>query len=133
MCGIAGLFKFQGNTSRVELAAVVAKMTARLHHRGPDDVGEWCDPEMGIALGHRRLSIIDLSAAGHQPMRAASGRYCLTYNGEVYNFAELRTELQKSGASFCGHSDTEVMLAAFEHWGLAAAGERFIGMFAFAP
>jgi len=107
-------------------------MSEALAHRGPDADGIWLDPQVGIALGHRRLSIIDLSPTGAQPMRSASGRYVISYNGEVYNHRALGKELQQTGSSFQGTSDTEVILAAIETWGLEAALARFIGMFAFA-
>jgi len=107
-------------------------MTSAIDYRGPDDAGYFQQAETGIALGHRRLSIVDLSPEGHQPMASASGRYVMVFNGEVYNHNRLRPELHAAGASFRGHSDTEVMLAAIEHWGLEAALARFIGMFAFA-
>jgi asparagine synthase (glutamine-hydrolysing) len=103
-------------------------MADALAHRGPDDRGVWVDAAAGVALGHRRLSIIDTSPLGHQPMTSESGRYVLSYNGEVYNFAELRRELQHH--RFRGTSDTEVVLAAFEQWGVAASLDRFNGMFA---
>jgi asparagine synthase (glutamine-hydrolysing) len=107
-------------------------MTAALSHRGPDGDGQWFDYEAGVALGHRRLSIIDLSPEGHQPMRSASGRYELCFNGEVYNFAELREFLESSGHRFRGHSDTEVMLACFDQCGVWASVKQFVGMFCFA-
>lgn len=107
-------------------------MTNALTHRGPDDVGQWIDSKLGVALGHRRLSIIDLSPEGHQPMRSASERYQLSFNGEVYNFKDLRKELESLNHKFRGSSDTEVMLAAFEQWGVQQAVKRFVGMFAFA-
>jgi asparagine synthase (glutamine-hydrolysing) len=107
-------------------------MTAVLHHRGPDDDGVWTDPDAGLALGHRRLSIIDLSPAGHQPMPSPSGRYWIVFNGEIYNFQELRHELSSLGATFRGNSDTEVLLHAVERWGVERAMQRLAGMFAIA-
>jgi asparagine synthase (glutamine-hydrolysing) len=130
MCGIVG-FLSRDNNSR-DWREPLEQMTASLHYRGPDDAGMWFDAEAGVAFGHRRLSIIDLSAEGQQPRHSSSGRFWLSFNGEIYNFRELRKELERAGHSFRGHSDTEVMLAAFEQWGLEAAVKRFVGMFAFA-
>ena len=107
-------------------------MADQLIHRGPDDSGVWVDAEAGIALGFRRLAIVDLSPTGHQPMTSANGRYVMVFNGEVYNFGELRNDLESRGHSFRGHSDTEVMLEAVSEWGLEAAVKKFVGMFAFA-
>ena len=130
MCGLTGILANDGR--RGELSERSAAMTRCLSHRGPDDEGLWADPSRGIALGFRRLAIIDLSAEGHQPMVSASGRYIMVYNGEVYNYQSLRKRLEASGATFRGHSDTEVMLAAFEAWGIRDAVSQFIGMFAIA-
>jgi asparagine synthase (glutamine-hydrolysing) len=107
-------------------------MAETLRHRGPDDAGTWADSKFGIAFGHRRLSIIDLSAQGHQPMVSHCGRYVVCYNGEIYNFRALHAELAALGHAFRGHSDTEVMLAAFTQWGFEAALGRLNGMFALA-
>ena len=130
MCGIAGILDLRAACAADEAAARVRRMCDALAHRGPDDAGVWVDAEAGVALGHRRLSIIDLSPLGHQPMASADGRYLVTYNGEVYNFLDLRTELEALGHRFRGGSDTEVMLAAFVQWGIADAVARFLGMFA---
>lgn len=131
MCGLAGVFTCEKRGSD-ELQGIASRMTAAIVHRGPDDSGIWVDASVGIALGFRRLAIVDLSAQGHQPMSSASGRFMLIFNGEVYNYRTLRRELQSFGFSFRGHSDTEVILAAFEHWGIAQSVRRFIGMFAMA-
>jgi len=130
MCGVTGIWDV--NANRDELHRLVERMAEQLKHRGPNDAGTWVDADAGVGLGHRRLSIIDLSQAGHQPMVSKSGRYVLAYNGEVYNFRELRKELPVASQDFSGDSDTEILLAAIEAWGVERAIERFIGMFAFA-
>ncbi|MGQ0811538.1 MAG: asparagine synthase (glutamine-hydrolyzing) [Nitrospiraceae bacterium] len=128
MCGVVGILGHTGS----ELAPTVSAMVQAIRYRGPDDSGVWTDPSIGLGLGHARLSILDLSPEGHQPMVSVGGRYVMSFNGEVYNFAELRQELENTGAKFRGHSDTEVMLAAIEQWGPERAVRRFVGMFAFA-
>lgn len=129
MCGIAGLATWR---SGAPLRADLERMTEVLVHRGPDDAGHWCDEGAGIALGQRRLAVIDVSPAGHQPMLSASGRYVLSYNGEIYNFAGLRKRLLADGNAppWRGHSDTEVLLACIEAWGTEAALVAAHGMFA---
>lgn len=130
MCGIVGFL--QPTPVSPTREGVLKAMTHSLAHRGPDDHGLWFDPKAGVGLGHRRLAILDLSAQGHQPMCSKSGRYYLTYNGEVYNHRALRRELEACGVAFTGHSDTEVLLAALETWGVEQAVKRCNGMFAFA-
>ena len=130
MCGIAGILST--GSSGDDLLARVTAMTQSITHRGPDADGHWTDASQGVALGHRRLSIIDLSPAGAQPMVSASGRYVLAFNGEIYNFQVLRKQLADSGVSFRGRSDTEVLLEGIAHWGIRDALERIDGMFAFA-
>ncbi len=132
MCGIAGFIDTPCDKAEAELRATVLGMADALRHRGPDDGGAWVDAAAGVALGHRRLAVIDLSPEGRQPMPSACGRYVIVFNGEIYNFADLRRELAGLGHRFRGHSDTEVMLAAISRWGVEPAVERFNGMFAFA-
>ncbi|HLP87347.1 MAG TPA: asparagine synthase (glutamine-hydrolyzing) [Nostocaceae cyanobacterium] len=132
MCGINGFLDISRQTSPDKMRFMIQKMTNTLVHRGPDDAGIWTDAENGIALGHRRLAVMDVSPQGHQPMISANGRYIIIYNGEIYNFWELRKELEKLGHSFRGHCDTEIMLASFCQWGLHRAIQKFNGMFAFA-
>lgn len=128
MCGIAGCF---GANDAATAAATVEGMLTALRHRGPDDAGIWTAPRGNAVLGHRRLAILDTTTAGHQPMGDHSGRLWLVYNGEIYNHAELRQELETKGYVFRSKSDTEVVLAAYHAWGVACL-PRFIGMFAFA-
>lgn len=130
MCGIVGFIDFSRQTLTSIGLATAKSMTDAIRHRGPDDGGAWGDAEHGVFLGHCRLSIVDLSAAGHQPMRSFSGRYLIVFNGEVYNHGEIRQRLE--GVTWRGNSDTEVMLAAIERWGLEVALQEFVGMFAFA-
>lgn len=130
MCGIAGFFSPQLNIE--ESKNLIQKMTDCLARRGPDDSGIWQDPSSFLTFGHRRLSILDLSSQGRQPMISASQRYVITYNGEVYNFLLIRKELEAIGINFKGSSDTEVILAAIDAWGLLRSVKKFVGMFAFA-
>jgi asparagine synthase (glutamine-hydrolysing) len=132
MCGIAGMMNIARDRSESELTSLVVGMTNTLHHRGPDDGDSWVDARAGIALGHRRLSILDLSAEGRQPTACACGRYVVVFNGEIYNFRELRAELEVAGDVFRGHSDTEVMISYICRYGVVEATRRFNGMFAFA-
>ena len=130
MCGIAG-FLTRGATGS-DLAETLRLMTDQLVHRGPDSVGHWLDESVAVGLGHRRLSILDLSAAGCQPMHSASERYVCVLNGEIYNFRGLRASLSALGTRFRSETDTEVALAAFDRWGIPEALRRFVGMFALA-
>lgn len=131
MCGIAGFITTRSPTAE-ELARVATAMARSVQHRGPDDEGIWTDPEAGVALAHRRLSIVDLSPAGHQPMISADGRYAIVYNGEVYSFGEIRAQLERRGHSFRGQSDTEVILESVAADGIEATAAQLIGMFALA-
>src|ERR1041385_7385955 len=132
MCGIAGFWdrRLRGSGEAADVA--IARMTESLHHRGPDDGGVWHEQAAGLALGFRRLSIVDLSAAGAQPMASSCGRFVIVYNGEIYNTGELRAELQALGRPFRGHSDTEVILEGMASWGVAPTTKRLNGMFAIA-
>lgn len=132
MCGIAGFANPPGALEAAAQRATLDAMTRVLQHRGPDVQGRWHDAEKGIALGHTRLAILDLSHHGAQPMWSRSGRYGVTYNGEIYNFRDLRQTLSQLGAVFQGQSDTEVLLAAFDQWGVADTLPRLVGMFALA-
>ncbi len=130
MCGIAGVLGPPGDPAATRATAM--RMAGALEHRGPDDAGDWSDSRGVVGLGFRRLSIIDLSPDGHQPMRSADGRYVTVFNGEIYNFAALRAELVAAGCTFRGGSDTEVMLAAVSRWGVEATVPRLWGMFGLA-
>src|SRR4051812_43165002 len=131
MCAINGILK-RASVSPDLLRQSVDRMRDTMSHRGPDAAGTWVGREGRVGLGHRRLAILDLSPAGEQPMVSESGRYTIVFNGEVYNFLELRMELESSGSApaWRGGSDTEVMLAAIEAWGPIEATRRFNGMFA---
>ena len=140
MCGFAGFLQGPKNgIGNLEVLAI--KMANAISHRGPDDSGVWTDDQIGIAFGHRRLSIVDLSIAGHQPMKSVSGRYVLVFNGEIYNHLQIRMEIDKNNTSkkdslpkiqWRGHSDTETLLAGFETWGIEDTLKKSVGMFAFA-
>lgn len=131
MCGICGFI----TTRQISLATTIRDMAGRLRHRGPDDEGVWIDPSDGVALGHRRLAVVDLSPHGHQPMISRDGRYVITFNGEIYNHLSLRNELdsEMSGETgWRGRSDTEVLLEGLSKWGTEKALAKTSGMFAFA-
>lgn len=132
MCGIAGLLDAGAIGASAQMTRSAQAMADAIAYRGPDDHGVWCNADAGVALSHRRLSIVDLSPAGHQPMISANGRFIVAYNGEVYNHQTLRRELESRGVQFRGHSDTEVMLEAFANYGIEATVKRLIGMFTIA-
>jgi asparagine synthase (glutamine-hydrolysing) len=134
MCGIVGIWSRRGLGGAHALRDIVLDMTGALQHRGPDDSGIYIDPRCRLSLGHRRLAIVDLSAAGHQPMASSCGRYVLTYNGELYNHLELRAHLEREHLAprWTGHSDTETILASFAALGMRETLERCVGMFALA-
>ena len=133
MCGFTGFFGFDG-LSVDETKEVAINMNNQLTHRGPDDEGYWLDAEAGIALAHRRLSIIDLTSSGHQPMISSSGRYVIVFNGEIYNHIEIRNKITKliGIVDWNGHSDTETLIASIDIWGLENTLQQLVGMFAFA-
>ena len=130
MCGFAGIIDGKGALNNI--GDIAQRMADAIRHRGPDDTGLWIEPRTRVAMAFRRLSIQDLSQHGHQPMRSESGRWVISYNGEVYNFLALRKDLQSKGHAFRGGSDTEVILAAVEEWGIDGALDRLVGMFAIA-
>ncbi len=132
MCGITGCIDLTRSTPDETLTATITRMADTMTRRGPDDRDTWTDPRAGIALGFRRLAIIDLSTTGRQPMQSTDGRYVIVFNGEIYNYPTLRTEAEAQGQRFRGSSDTEVALAGIKLWGLRQAVTRFNGMFAFA-
>ena len=129
MCGLAG---FWGGNQSTEADNTVFKMTEAILHRGPDSAGHWVDMSKGIALGHRRLAIVDLTEAGEQPMHSTSGRWVMAFNGEIYNHKSLRVMLQANARPWRGCSDTETLLAAFENWGIDSTLNRCVGMFSIA-
>lgn len=132
MCGIAGVIDLKAATPNDQLRHLITDMTDTMLHRGPDGGDVWVDAEAGVALGHRRLAIIDLTEAGHQPMASADGRFIMVYNGEVYNAEDLRPELCAKGYQFKGHSDSEIIVNGFCEWGIKATIQKLIGMFAIA-
>ncbi|MYM36165.1 asparagine synthase (glutamine-hydrolyzing) [Duganella sp. FT94W] len=132
MCGLTGFWPAKSRLADEAALQIGERMAMAIRHRGPDDMGTWLSPE-GLCLSHRRLSIIDLSAAGHQPMHSHDGRYTVAYNGEIYNYQALRDELEaERSIDWRGHSDTEVLLQAVVHWGVAATLSKLNGMFAIA-
>lgn len=132
MCGISGFVERRRDRSSAELRSTATHMAATLYHRGPDDDGVWSDERYGVGLGFQRLSIIDLTAAGHQPMVSTDGKVVIVFNGELYNHRELRQQLERVGARFRGHADSEVLVEAIARWGLRSTLDRANGMFGFA-
>ena len=132
MCGLTGFLNRTRDQSAEQMRDILQRMTTTLVHRGPDDTGLWCDPESGMGLGFQRLAIVDLSPAGHQPMKSSCGRFVIVFNGEIYNHPELRSELVALGHSFRGNSDTEVLVEGFAEWGIEPTILRSLGMFAIA-
>lgn len=130
MCGIVGILDPHCSRPTSETELLVEQMAATMTPRGPDGSGVWIDAEVGIAFGHRRLAIVDLSPTGHQPMASANGRFVITYNGEIYNHREIGAELERAGVRFRGHSDTEILVEAIVAWGLSEALDRVDGMYA---
>lgn len=131
MCGIAGFIEPHDFASKPSMSELAGEMARRLHHRGPDDRGDWIDADCGIGLAHTRLSILDVSQCGHQPMVSRDGRHVLVFNGEVYNFQDIRKRLVASGSQFVSDSDTEVLVEAIATWGLEKTLPELVGMFAF--
>ena len=130
MCGITG-FISTNNLTQHEAKTVINNMASTLSHRGPDDTGYWSNESDQVALGHKRLAIIDLTTSGHQPMISSSNRFVIVFNGEIYNFNEIRTFLKTRGYAFITNSDTEVLLYAYEYWG-EECNKSIRGMFAYA-
>ena len=134
MCGLTGFFQYVGFHADLARTSAI-RMADSISHRGPDDWGVWLDERVGIVLAHQRLSILDLSLAGHQPMVSASGRYVIVFNGEIYNHRDLRSRLAASNfqpIEWKGYSDTETLLACIEEWGLEVVLKKAVGMFAIA-
>ena len=127
MCGISGIWHFKNKVNQ----QIIKPFNNALKHRGPDGEGYYFDNESNLSLGHRRLSILDLSDRGRQPMNYLNGRYCITYNGELFNFIELKEELQRKGYTFFSNTDTEIIPAAYDYWGIDCLN-KFNGMWAFA-
>lgn len=134
MCGIAGFFNLGSWGMPTEANSTLLEMAGAIRSRGPDDMGVWTDQEAGIGLAHRRLAIVDLSPAGHQPMHSPSGRYAVVYNGEIYNHGKVRKQLEENGQApaWKGHSDTETLVAALDSWGIRETIRQCVGMFALA-
>ena len=132
MCGIAGSFGLMEHSSSSDATEELHSAVEALTHRGPDDAGEWSDQKAGISLGHRRLSVVDLSDLGHQPMISRDGRFVLSYNGEIYNAPSIKGSLSQMGRKFRGRSDTEVLLEAISAWGLHKTLKALNGMCALA-
>ena len=127
VCGITGFLDLRTSEGAADMEARVTAMADTLEHRGPDSWAAWVDADAGIAFGHRRLAIVDLSETGAQPMTSSCGRFVICYNGMIYNAPKIRDELAAKGRTFCGSSDTEVMIEAFSQWGVEDSLDRLVG------
>ncbi len=132
MCGLTGFLIHPNSMPERPVDSIVRESAKSLTHRGPDAIGIWCGENNSIAMGHRRLSIIDLSETGGQPIHSTCGRYVMVFNGEIYNFLELRKQLSAEGVEFDGHSDTKVLIESVSKWGIEKTIKKTIGMFAIA-
>ena len=132
MCGITGFWDLKQRNNKEHIETIIKNMTNVIQSRGPDDKGTWIDHKHCLSFGHRRLTIIELSKLGKQPMQSRNKRFVITFNGEIYNFYQLKNELLNEKVKFLSNSDTEVLIEALSHWGIKKTLQKISGMFAFA-